>query len=320
MDRKNRWTEMNAQGNPRRRQLDRRHSFLRIQEETSYSREEPMADTTLPQLSGESTKKGSEEMIMERLDAVDFSDQRIRTPIWKEYCLRRTTDTVKEYHDWYNGLYLSNRFCNCYKFDPLCWARTGLTWTSHVKDCQQCTQWSRKVCGMKGHSVASKRIILMDISERKFTPDKTPIRDINQSNCCEKNTCTHEFLEHGKCDVPWWARYEEQCAEHYSMKSRNGIWPKLPLITIANNNKCLCLRKGCICGFRTKNQFSRGLITIKQCLDSRCRLHDVENTEVCEFDQEVSILRKEIQGATKEIRGLAESVASIRRTSGDVST
>jgi hypothetical protein len=59
---------------------------------------------------------------------------------------------------------------------------------------------------------------------------------------------------------------------------------------------------------------------MKQCLDSRCRLHDVENTEVCEIDQEVSILRKEIQGATKEIRGLAESVASIRRTSGDVST
>ena len=47
-----------------------------------------MADTILPQLSGESTEKGSEGTIMERLDAVNFSDQKIGTPIWKGYCLR----------------------------------------------------------------------------------------------------------------------------------------------------------------------------------------------------------------------------------------
>ena len=95
-----RWPELNAQGNPRRRQLDGRHSFLGIQEETSFSREESMADAILPKLSGESTERGSTETILERLDAVDFSDQKIRTPVWKEYCLRRTTDTVKEYRDW----------------------------------------------------------------------------------------------------------------------------------------------------------------------------------------------------------------------------
>ena len=78
-----------------------------------------------------------------------------------------------------------------------------MTWTSHVKDCQQCMGWSRRECRVKGHSVASKRMTLMDISERKFTPDKTPIRDINQNDCCERNICTHEFLEYGNFDVPW---------------------------------------------------------------------------------------------------------------------
>ena len=317
---RNRWPELNAQGNPRRRQLDGRHSFLGIQEETSFSREESMADPILPPLSGESTEKRSEGTIMERLDAIDFSDQEIRTPVWKEYCLRRTTDTVKDYRDWYNKLYLINRFCNCYGFDPLCWGRTGMTWISHVKDCQQCMEWSKKECRVTGHSVTSKRMVLMDISERKFTPDRTPIRDINRSNCCDRNNCTHEFLEHGSFDVPWWACYEEQCAEHYSMKSKNGTWPKLPRVTIENSNKCPCLRKGCICGFSKEHHFHRGLLTVKQCWDGRCELHDAENTQVCELDQEVSIFRKEIRNAAIEIRGLAKNMASIRRTSGDEST
>ena len=50
------WPELNAQGNPRRRQLDERPSFIGIQEETSFSREESMADTILPKLSEESTE------------------------------------------------------------------------------------------------------------------------------------------------------------------------------------------------------------------------------------------------------------------------
>jgi hypothetical protein len=50
-----------------------------------------MADAILPPLSGESTEKGSRETIMERLDAIDFSGQTIRAPVWKEYCLRKAT-------------------------------------------------------------------------------------------------------------------------------------------------------------------------------------------------------------------------------------
>jgi hypothetical protein len=227
---------------------------------------------------------------------------------------------VKEYREWYNEVYLLNRFCNCYGFDPICWGRSGLTWTSHIKDCQQCKEWSMRECRVQGHSVANKKMILTDISERKFTPDRTPIRDINQSNCCEKNICTHEFTGHGKFDVSWWACYEEQCAEHYAMKSKNGIRPRLPLITIENNNKCPCLRKGCICSFSQRHNFHRGLLTVKQCWYSQCRLHDAEDTQICEMDQEVSIFRNEIRNAAMEIRGLARNMARIRRTSGDKST
>ena len=52
----------------RRRQLDGRHSLLRIQEDNSFFREESMADTILPSLSGESGPEGT---IMERLNAVN---------------------------------------------------------------------------------------------------------------------------------------------------------------------------------------------------------------------------------------------------------
>ena len=60
------WPELNAQGNPRRRQLDERPSFIGIQEETSFSREESMANTILPKLSEGSTENGSARTIMEK--------------------------------------------------------------------------------------------------------------------------------------------------------------------------------------------------------------------------------------------------------------
>jgi hypothetical protein len=68
-----------AQEYPRRRQLDGRHSFLRIQKRPHIPRKESMADTIFSQLSGESTEKGSGRTIMERLNVVDFSDRKINT-------------------------------------------------------------------------------------------------------------------------------------------------------------------------------------------------------------------------------------------------
>jgi hypothetical protein len=61
--------------------------------------------------------------------------------------------------------------------------------------------------------------------------------------------------------------FNETCAGHYDMKARNGSSMKLPAVTILNNDKCPCLRKGYSCGFEKKHQFHRGLITMKQCYD-----------------------------------------------------
>jgi hypothetical protein len=68
----------------------------------------------------------------------------------------------------------------------------------------------------------------------------------------------HEFTEHGKVDVPWWACFNETCAESYAMKARNRAEILLPTITIVNNDRCPCLRKGCACGFK-RTPISSGL-------------------------------------------------------------
>jgi hypothetical protein len=68
-----------------------------------------------------------------------------------------------------------------------------MTWTSHVKDRQQYTEWSKKGCRVTvGRKQKNNRYyVLMDISERKFTPDRIPI---NRSSFCERKICTHEIL------------------------------------------------------------------------------------------------------------------------------
>ena len=83
------------------------------------------------------------------------------------------------------------------------------------------------VKNVPGHSVASKRTTLTDVSERRFTPER--VKNDTKKFCCMRELCTHEFWTHGKIDVPWWACYNEQCAEHYAMKAKNGIKPKLPI-------------------------------------------------------------------------------------------
>ena len=162
-------------------------------------------------------------------------------------------------------------------------------------------------------SVKSKRTTLMDVSERRFMPEKTKVRDNYRSDFCQRNICTHEFLEHGNFDVPWWACYNEQCAEHHAMKVKNRGMPTLPTVMILNSDKCPCLRKGCICGF-SQHQFHRGLVTMKQCLDNKCMQYDVETSTIYDKDQEISIFRKEIQDVTTEIRNLVGNVTKIRKT------
>ena len=42
----------------------------------------------------------------------------------------------------------------------------------HIKECRQCEIWSKTECRIPGRSVISKRTTLMDVSERRFTPER----------------------------------------------------------------------------------------------------------------------------------------------------
>ena len=95
--------------------------------------------------------------------------------------------------------------------------------------------------GNAGHSVASKKTTLTDISDRRFIPEV--INDNRGISCCKNEICTHEFTEHGKIDVPWWACFNETCAEHYDMKARNESNMKLPTVTILNKRQMSMSRK-----------------------------------------------------------------------------
>jgi hypothetical protein len=64
-------------------------------------------------------------------------------------------------------------------------------------------------------------------------------------------------------------------------------------------------------------------MTMRQCLHERCEQHDEETTITHDLDQEVSIFRKEIKDATKEIanvkeklQGLTSDKAKIRKVTG----
>ena len=286
--------------------LMKEQSPLRIQGSFLSSREEPKLINALPTLSGESTRSTGS------LNVVDFSKLTYRSAIWKDFCEQRTTDTVEEYQRWYNRMHVMNRFCKCYGFNQICWASSGEKWMKHIKGCQQCEKWSSTKCSIPGHSVASKMTTLIDISERRFTPERT--KNDEKAKCCTYELCTHEFWSHGKIDVPWWACFNETCAEHYAMKAKNRSRPMLPKVTLINNSRCPCLRKGCICGFDRRHLLHRELVTMRQCPDDKCTEHNPETTDVYDLDQEVAIFRKEIQDATQEIRNLMGTVIRIRRT------
>jgi hypothetical protein len=287
-------------------------SSRRIQEDPLLFSEKLMASRYFSNIVGEFTGKAKR-----RLDAVKFSNLSRRKPVWKDFCDQRTTETVKEYQRWCEKVKEDDRLCSCYRFDPKCWARTGNTWMKHLSECQKCTRWSNTRCLLPGHSVKSKRTTLIDVSERRMIPDV--IRTNKGTTCCEEEVCLHEFMEHGKFDIPWWACYDRDCAEHFEMKLRNGGLPEIPLATILNNDNCPCLRKGCVCGMNQEHQFHQGLLTVNQCWDDKCTLHD--NRGITNFDigQEMNEFRGEIRQATEELRNL-RSISKIRSVTGNSQT
>jgi hypothetical protein len=288
------------------------HSSSRIQESPSFFRNDLLVNEDPFISAGDFTRKTAR-----RLSAVEFSKLSRRKPVWKEFCEQRTMDTVKEYQDWYSRMYEKNRFCKCYGYNPECWARTGNTWMKHVNECEECENWSKQECRIPGHSSASKRTTLIDVSDRRWIPEVIEAND--KTNCCENEICLHEFMEHGNIDVPWWACYNRNCAEHHAMKVRNRGSPELPTVTLLRNDYCPCFRKGCICGISSEHHFHRGLFTMKQCLNEQCNLHDMETTTVYDLDKEVAIFRKEIQKATDELRNFKET-HKIRGIAGETPT
>jgi hypothetical protein len=276
------------------------HSSERIQGSPLLFREKLMASRYFSNIVGEFTREAKG-----RLSAVKFSKLSRRIPVWKDFCEQRTTETVEEYQRWCERIKRKDRFCVCYGFNPKCWARTGNSWMKHLSECQECTEWSNTHCGLPGHSVKSKRTTLMDVSERRMIPDV--IRANEGTTCCQEEVCLHEFLDHGKSDVPWWACYNRNCAEHFETKLGNGGSPEIPLVTMLNNDKCPCLRKGCVCSTSQEHQFHQGLLTVNQCWDKECTFHDARGTTVFDIEQEVSIFREEIKQVTEELRELRSS-------------
>ena len=85
--------------------------------------------------------------------------------------------------------------------------------------------------------------------------------------------CTHRYASHKAQEVPWWACYNRDCEHHDLIKRKNGIWPILPTIAIANAQKCPCLRAGCACNWKKDHPYHEGLIPRGQC---SCNNHPVE--------------------------------------------
>ena len=100
------------------------------------------------------------------------------------------------------------------------------------------------------------------------------------------------------------------------MKLRNNGSPEIPLITMLNNDKCPCLRKGCICTTSQKHQFHQGLLTVEHCWDKECTMHRITKTTLSDMGQEISNLRNEIQQLTERLK----SSCTIRSVSGNAQT
>src|ERR1700722_5930469 len=77
----------------------------------------------------------------------------------------------------------------------------------HTEECDDCREWEKRKCKVKGHSRKSKNSTLSDISLRQHISGKIRT-SLSGKTCCEMNLCTHEFYEHQRHDIPWWACFD----------------------------------------------------------------------------------------------------------------
>ena len=168
-----------------------------------------MADTILPKLSEESTEKGSERTI--------GSARMIMEKTWRSRFLR-SKDQIP-YLEGVCGLRITKGYTSI-----------GITGLSHKNcndtDCQQCMEWSKRECGVEGHSDASKRRIL--------TNDDSEVREClhqirhqfeksnqDKNNCCMRNICTFGTWKFW-CSLEGMLRGAMYRASFDESKKRNG--------------------------------------------------------------------------------------------------
>ena len=141
------------------------------------------------------------EGIEESLAKVNFKVMsKTRTAYWKEYCDKRKDNDTIEYDKWYLELLKQLKECNCYGFNPKCWAGAEKAWNYHTEECDDCREWEKRKCKVKGHSRKSKNSTLSDISLRQHIPGKIRT-SLSGKTCCEMNLCTHEFYEHREHEI-----------------------------------------------------------------------------------------------------------------------
>jgi hypothetical protein len=163
--------------------------------------------------------------------------------------------------------------CNCYGFNPNCWAASGVKWQEHIKNCFACKVWALKECNLPEHSTQKKQEILQDLSNRKFVLTE-PVQDNQGKTCCEREECVHQFYKHNTLSSPWWVCLWKNCSIHFQMKRKNGTWPELPKVTIQNAQKCPCLRIGCVCTLDKGHDYHSSLIPEEACVHENCGQHN----------------------------------------------
>jgi hypothetical protein len=234
--------------------------------------------------SAEDAPKGRNKKVRnskKQLDKIRWREVRTRKlPAWKGFSATRKAYLPAERRSWLKEENSRNRECRCYDFDFRCWSNSEETWDEHTWNqdneevvCQDCYKWMMRYCPVKTHHWKNKRNLLGDISARKATIISEPFATMEGRLCCEENWCIHEFVKHREKEIPWWACYGQFCKEHQPMKQRNGFFPAIPRITIANAQTCPCLRVGCLCGTDKRHPFHEEMSSDQTCLSEDCRSH-----------------------------------------------
>jgi hypothetical protein len=172
--------------------------------------------------------------------------------IWKQQRMRTTDEQEQRINE-------EVQRCTCYQFDPRCWVKSGFSWEAHCKFCRRCRRWGDKDCELPQHQAERKKEHLTKISQVRATLGRV-IRNNTEQSYRDQQECIHRFIWHGKTDIPWWVCFKRDCTTHDLAKTRNGIWPVIPTITIKNAQKCPCLREGCECNWIPSHPFHAELI------------------------------------------------------------